>query len=670
MECEGAAFGCEPLVKGSSLQKTELKYRSDIDGLRALAVLLVLGFHLEMRQFSGGFIGVDVFFVISGYLITGIIAKEIDASRFSILGFYERRVRRILPALFAVMAASSLLIFRYLLPSEVISYAKSMLGATFSYSNFYFWSTSDYFDAPAHTKPLLHTWSLAVEEQFYVVLPLLLLFLARQWSRRRNSILVALALLSLGWSAWSAYHSPDAAFYLPVSRAWELLTGSLLALNIVPAIHSRWARETSSLVGLALICYAAVFYTSTTPFPGFAALLPCVGSAMILASGRHGSSMVGKILSLKPITFIGLISYSVYLWHWPLIVFTKMGFLPEIPRRHIFYVPIIVALSLILGYLSWRFIEQPFRVGRLRQLARPKLLGGAALAMAAYASVALSFLFLHGLPSRFPAKAIDIADVQDSPEKARLGTCFITGKQTFEQFRSDMCLQTDPAKENYLLLGDSHSAVLWYALAKQMPAAKILQASVSGCKPVLGGISRGDCGRMMHYIFDDFLPTHSVQGVFLTARWSSEKDFENAQAIVTWCARHKVELYIIGPVVEYDAPLPKLLAYSIALHDPNLPEQHMRTDFFDLDARMKHKAEDDWKVHYISLIDAECPARKCLDYADAAQTASLMQDDNHLSNAGSMLVMQKILQAGQLPASDSRRANEKVAKVSLGSGGL
>jgi peptidoglycan/LPS O-acetylase OafA/YrhL len=244
------------------LQNAELKYRPDIDGLRAVAVLLVLAFHLQFQRLPGGFVGVDVFFVISGYLITGIIAKEIQASSFSVARFYERRARRILPALFAVLLVSTLFSLRYLLPGEVMSYAKSMLSATFSCSNFYFLSTADYFDAPAHTKPLLHTWSLAVEEQFYLILPLLLLLLWRRWPRGRKSVIVALFVGSFAWSAWLAYQSPDDAFYSPFSRAWEFLTGSLLALNIAPAIRKRWLREASSLVGLGAIVLASLNYSA------------------------------------------------------------------------------------------------------------------------------------------------------------------------------------------------------------------------------------------------------------------------------------------------------------------------------------------------------------------------------------------------------------------------
>ncbi len=435
------------------MQKAELTYRPDIDGLRALAVVLVVAFHLDVPLCHGGFVGVDVFFVISGYLITGIIAKEIAAGRFSIAGFYERRARRILPALFGVLVAATLLSTHYLLPDELISYAKTMLAATFSYSNLYFKSTADYFDAPSHTKPLLHTWSLAVEEQFYIFLPVLLYLLSRRLPKYRVAFLWVVAAVSLGYSTWAAFYSPDSAFYLLTSRAWELLAGSLLALQPYPA-RRRWMRETMGWVGLGLILLASNRYTSGTPFPGAAAALPVVGAVLIVSAGRHQATVVGRLFSLAPVRFVGRISYSVYLWHWPLIVFTKMGFLAFLPRTRFGYAGSILGLSLVLGAASWRFIEQPFRVGAPGRWSRNRVFGVSLAAMATSAAVAVTFVALSGWKSRFPARAVQVAALTNDPQKARMGTCFITTKYSFkEAYQPEVCLHLDPAKDNYLLLG-------------------------------------------------------------------------------------------------------------------------------------------------------------------------------------------------------------------------
>jgi peptidoglycan/LPS O-acetylase OafA/YrhL len=547
-----------------------------------------------------------------------------------------------------MLAATTLFSTYYLLPDELISYSKSMLGATFSYSNLYFRATADYFDAPSHTKPLLHTWSLAVEEQFYIFLPVLLYLLSRKLPKYRVSFLWAVAILSLGYSSWAAYESPDSAFYLLTSRAWELLAGAVLALQAYP-VKQRLLREAMGAAGLGLILLASNNYTPATPFPGLAAVLPVLGAVLILAAGRHEASLVGRLLSLPPVRFIGRISYSVYLWHWPLIVFTGMGFLAFLPRTRYAYAGSIMGLSLALGALSWKVVEQPFRMGAPGRWTRNKVFGVSLAAMAASTAVAVVFLALDGWKTRFPARALQLAAVTNQPQEARLGTCFITTKYKFsEAFQPDVCLRIDPAKDNYLLLGDSHSAVLWYGLQSQMNWVNILQASASGCNPVLGTTTKTDCGRMMQYIFGNFLPSHSIRGIFLTTRWRDVSDFARLAPTVTWCKQRDIDVYVFGPVVEYDAPLPKLLAYSIAFKDPGVIERHMRKEFFAMDAVMKHMAEA-WKVHYISIVDAACPGGVCLHYADPAETIAFLGDDNHFSSAGSKLIARRLLASGELP---------------------
>src|SRR5580704_1090978 len=353
-------------MSDSTTRKPTLTYRPDIDGLRAVAVLLVVAFHTGIGKFRGGFVGVDVFFVISGFLISSVILAEISAGHFSIAAFYERRIRRIFPALVVMMFVTSFLAAKYFLPSELTDYAKSLLAATFSVSNFYFWRQSGYFDAPAALKPLLHTWSLAVEEQFYIVFPLFLVLIRKLFPERLRTAVVLFALASFVVSAYGAFYAPVSTFYMLHTRAWELLLGTIISLNILPDIKSPLWRNVATIVGLGLIVAAGVFYTSTTPFPGIAALAPCVGSALIISTGRSGSSVVGRALSLKPVVFIGLISYSLYLWHWPIIVFQGVGtFLVSGVSERVVKLAIIVA-SLIAGTISWKFVEIPFRSGSLK----------------------------------------------------------------------------------------------------------------------------------------------------------------------------------------------------------------------------------------------------------------------------------------------------------------
>jgi peptidoglycan/LPS O-acetylase OafA/YrhL len=286
----------------------------------------VLAFHIGLTGFRGGFVGVDVFFVISGYLISSIIFAEINSSRFTITGFYERRIRRIFPALVATLAATSVFAVIYLLPGELIDYAKSMLAATGSASNLYFWWHSGYFSSPT-SKPLLHTWSLAVEEQFYITFPLFLLLVRRFFPQALRTAVVILFFVSLVTSCLVVSRNPDTAFYMPYTRAWELLLGTLLSLGVFPRLRSAWLRNLATLGGIGMIMWSVLLYSQETLFPGLSALVPCVGTALIVWAGEAGTSLVGSALSWRPVVFVGLISYSLYLWHWPVIVLHQMGVL-------------------------------------------------------------------------------------------------------------------------------------------------------------------------------------------------------------------------------------------------------------------------------------------------------------------------------------------------------
>jgi peptidoglycan/LPS O-acetylase OafA/YrhL len=640
----------------ASLGRPALTYRADIDGLRAVAVLSVLAFHIGASVAPGGFVGVDVFFVISGYLISSIVFAEIAGSRFSVIRFYERRVRRIFPALFAMLAVFSVFAAIYLLPDELVAYGKSMLAATTSVSNFYFWQHSGYFDSPT-SQPLLHTWSLAVEEQFYISFPIFLVLVRRFFPKLLKASVVALFFLSLLTSAIVVSQNRDSAFYMPYTRAWELLLGTILALGIFPRLQSAWPRNLAALAGIVMIAYSVHYYTQDTLFPGLSALAPCVGSALIIGAGEAGSSLVSAALSWRPFVFVGLISYSLYLWHWPVVVLQQMGVLVGVSAftshhhfallsAHRTDMLVEIALSLLLAVLSWRFVERPFRNGPLRLGGKPlfALAGSVMLVLLGFSSWAV---LSGGFKGRFPADAVQVASPHhDSEEIVRTG-CFITSDYRTENFNYDLCLHQDTDKKNILLLGDSHSAMLWSALSSSLKDANVMQASCYACEPVLHPSGSADCKKMMSYIFQTYLPAHPVQEVFMVGRWS-EKDMDEVTATIAWAKQHQVPVTVFGPVPEYDGPLPRLLAYSIAWNKPDLASQHLVASQGPLDAEMQGMAMNTWHVPYVSLYQAICGAEGCAEYADAAHTIPLMDDANHLNQFGASFVVRGLIAKGEL----------------------
>jgi len=335
------------------------RYRSDIDGLRAIAVLSVLSFHLNPSLLPGGFVGVDVFFVISGYLITSLILYQIRSGSFSLYDFYLRRMRRILPALFLILVASLVAACLILRTKDFLWYSRSFIFATFQISNIFFQQDVGYFDPSFDTTPLLHTWSLGVEEQFYLIFPSLLILAHKQIRGYFTPILgIALVgIISFVFSVWSVEVNSKIAFYSISSRFWELSIGALLALNQTK-FRSHFLVEIVGIVGIFLLILSFIT-TRNTDFPGYNALLPCLATAALIFSGKEAQTFTTRFLSLRPLVLIGLISYSLYLWHWPIIAFWRYV-APEDPFS-LLSSAIIIISSLILSFLSWWFVELPFR---------------------------------------------------------------------------------------------------------------------------------------------------------------------------------------------------------------------------------------------------------------------------------------------------------------------
>lgn len=626
-----------------------LTYRPDIDGLRAVAVLLVVGFHLGFTRLRGGFVGVDIFFVISGYLISSTILHDFEFSSFSARSFYERRIRRIFPALFFMLLVISVFAYVYFLPTELEHFAASLISSIGSVSNIYFFNQSGYFEAPAATKPLLHTWSLAVEEQFYIVFPLLLLAIRRLFPRRLTLSIVVLTIASFLASAFGAFRYPSIAFYMLHTRAWELLLGTILSLKLLPRIQGLIARNVTALIGLGLTAFAAVRFSSGTPFPGVAALAPCLGAAMIIAAGESGTSAVGKALSFRPIVFVGLISYSLYLWHWPIIVFQRVASVLLKGTSETVVKIVALLVSLVIGTLSWKYVELPFRSGHLR-LSGPRLFKVAAAAAMVPFTLGIAVLSLHGLPSRYPAEAVRVGAYLDYREgKAyRSGTCFVSASYSFHDFDRSTCLREDNAKPNDLLIGDSHAAMLWYGISHTFTDMNLMQATSSGCKPTLEPAQKEEvrCRSLMNYLFRSYLPSHHVDTLFLCARWV-EDDLPRLTSTIQWAKDRGLKIVVFGPMVQYDSPLPRLLFTSIKDDDPNIPFHHLVRGCQRLDNRMGIMAREQWKVPYVSFFQLLCTGSACTEYAENG--VPMQADYDHLTQDGSVLTAQRLRESGGLP---------------------
>ena len=441
-----------------------MHYRPEIDGLRAIAVAAVILFHAGFAVFSGGFVGVDVFFVISGFLITSIIVEDLKSGRFSVLRFYERRARRILPALFAVMAACVPFAYHLLSPDDLKDFAQSLAAICLFASNVLFWGESGYFDTQAELKPLLHTWSLAVEEQFYVVFPVLLL---AAWRLGRGVLLAligAIAVASFFTSVNEVKNFPSAAFYLLPSRAWQLLIGTLASL-----VADRWhavrskgslgpiADEVIGWSGMAMIVVSLFLFDERTPFPGLNAALPTLGTALVLLSASDRTS-AGRMLAWKPLVGLGLISYSAYLWHQPLFAFTKHALLADLPTD---LAVVLCGATIVLACLSWRYIEQPFRDRNV--ISRGAVFAMSAVGIAAFVGLGLIGHRMNDRITQVRLRSVDPA----RRSQFRTREALVADRNAFvAQFLPAAAndFSSDPATKKILILGDSVSEDLYSAL--------------------------------------------------------------------------------------------------------------------------------------------------------------------------------------------------------------
>ncbi len=634
--------------------RNSLSYRPDLDGLRGIAVGSVVAYHLGAPFASGGFVGVDIFFVLSGFLITRLIASELEAGSFSIAGFYDRRIRRIVPALVFVCACTTALALAILLPDELQRFASSLIATAFSVSNFWCLFNSGYFDPGAEVEPLFHTWSLGIEEQFYILFPVLLWAAFRLQRKSVGAIVLILFAASLLASIVLLGPHPQSTFFMLHTRAWELLTGSIVALRLVPQPASRLAREAGSALGLFAVAAALFGYTSETPFPGLAALLPCIGAGLVIWAGE-AESLSARILCARPLVYLGLISYSIYLWHWPLIVFAK---LLNIESLSVFHKIAVAFASTALATVTWRFVEQPFR--RRVGFSRPAILWSGGLGLGTLAAIALYFTSLHGLPDRFSGLALDLAGAQRdwSPLRTK---CHFDGsaKGTYD----DTCVLGDDVPPKTIVYADSHGAEFSAALGTLAKSRNesVREITASACPPAadFDMLHREQCAQYNAAIMAKLISI-SPATIIIAANsvgWASsmpERYWQGLRTTLAALSGAGHRLIVLGPVphLPNHMPAPATLArWTDRGNDPaDFRFSRDVAKFTDVDAKLKEVASE---VHatYVPLAPVFCTDDRCSAYLD---NAVLYSDYNHLSMRGASLLAQKLLVPVLWPEANSQ----------------
>lgn len=613
--------------------------------MRAIAVAAVVIFHAFPQLVPRGFLGVDVFFVISGFLITGIISGELRAGKFSLAQFYTRRIKRIVPALLVVMTVSFVLGWFLMLPVDFEQFGWHMIGGALFFSNVQYWLETGYFDKAADLKPLLHLWSLSVEEQFYLIWPLLL------WAalKRINwfNLTVCIALLSFVAYIGIGQHDPNAAFYLPFTRFWELMLGAIVALAparcvdaLVLFAHTRpRAHRNIALLCLVFVIASISIGQASVGVPIWWNLLPTVGTALLIFAGLN-NTLDGSMLTARGLVMLGKISYPLYLWHWPLLVFLlihsgPVGAWPRIA---------IVAASIGLACLTYIYVEKPVRFGNYRPLTAPLLCAGLVL----LAAVGLIDNRTGGFPLRIPEPLRDFVMVKyDWNVGARVGQCWLTDLQPANAFAPACFDETPTAQKNVLLWGDSHAGRLWVGLSDIYGNVdRVGQLTRNACPPLLH-FGPEYCSKSNDYALS-LIAKHPPNLVVMYAAWdgyftatAAAMNVASVAFKATIARLHAIgvkNILVIGPPPRWTDDLPNLLGTywrtDVPLHRvPAVMKLGLSQSAFDTDRLMRTLVPSGAAI-YVSLIDMMCNSEGCMTQTNQGASGLITADYGHLTAAG------------------------------------
>lgn len=613
-----------------------------IQGLRALAVVSVLLFHAGVPWVKGGFLGVDIFFSISGYVITLLLQKELLSGHFSFFSFYEKRAWRLLPAL-AVCLVSTSFIFSLLTPSPYDKgLTESLLFASFGVSNFYFSNGVDYFDSGT-LNPVLHTWSLGVEEQFYFIYPLFLYLVHKSpslvGSTRKKLILIGcLILIGLSFAVFKTSSEKMDAFYFPWLRAWEFLGGSAVAiLGAKRENNSRAGAATYS--GAVLLILVLLFYSEDLLFPGLGAVVPVIAT-MLLLYGSNQKNLINDFLSCKPNLLIGNASYSIYLFHWPVVCLVAMFF--SLGNG---YVQILVIMcSLVLGVISWHCVEKKLSTVRFKTLFSWRAISPILLMLVTASSVLLAASTTKYYWNLHPMAISYFGESVENNDYYKPGACFITSVTLFSQYSPDECLAISPGKENVLVMGDSLAANIVSALREQYPSKNFMQATAVEFRPGNKNVWP-DYARELWEVLNQRLLSNNTNAnnvtLLLTARWRRE-DLPPLLDFVEAMKSKRIKVIVLGPLPEYYGSVPMILAHT-HLFGFEIMHRLFKKERLSVDDYFRRELET--RVDYISVLSLLCPDAKCLLERNGK---SLYFDKVHYTRDGARYFASKLEQVGIL----------------------
>jgi peptidoglycan/LPS O-acetylase OafA/YrhL len=636
-------------------------YRPEIDGLRAVAIISVLLFHAGFGFTSGGFVGVDVFFVISGYLITSIILKELSTdNKFSYLNFYERRARRLVPPFVPVLAFALIGAFVLFPEDQLKNFIKNGYAALLFVSNWYLLSTVNYFGGPGEYTPLLHTWSLSVEEQFYFIFPTLLVFLYKKNQSKLIWACTILAALSFGYAVFLTHtHKVETAFYSSIPRFWELMIGATLAASKFKAPKTQSIADILEVSGILLIAYAAFTYSSQTLFPGLSALIPTVGTAMIIAAAGKGR-LVSPVLKTKTLVGIGLISYGLYLWHWPVLVFIRT--ITPVPSPWILACGI--GFSAICAALSYRYLETPIRrrivFGSARNIfgfATAVIIGFIVFASIGKSSKIESFrdttqdyvrtsIYGEDRKSILIKLKNDMDFYQANLNKNFTGedigynsslydgwTCSYDKNNTIGQIET--CLESQAKGRNVLVIGDSIGRDSLHALRIAYPKINFIMLHQSSCPP--GENVSSNCFMKLGEILTKIKKTVKPEAVVLNFRYRPT-DWRNVEPGIAAAKMITNKVFMLGVSPMYSKELSEYVKTLKFNETPPVfvtkeNKEMSQWDYRELAVKAKKMAEDN-SITFVNVLDFFCPNQNCRLWIGDKVGTPLMFDQQHLTDAG------------------------------------